>query len=74
MKRETITISVGPDMKRYILKRASEEFDSVSSYIRKLVRTDNYYHRELVKKRNRNAGSSNSRAPILWGDELSKRP
>lgn len=42
MKRETITISVKPDMKKYILKRGSTDFESVSDYIRSLVRKDNY--------------------------------
>ncbi len=53
MKRETITISVRPDLKRYILRRAAADFDSVSAYIRKLVMADNYLQRELAKDRNR---------------------
>lgn len=74
MKRETITISVGPLMKKFILRRASDEFNSVSQYIRKLVRDDNYWQRELTKERNRAAGSSVPRAPIPWGNGPSKRP
>jgi Arc/MetJ-type ribon-helix-helix transcriptional regulator len=73
MKRETITISVGPEMKKYILRRASAEFNSVSQYIRKLVRSDNYFQREVTKARNIAAGKV-SRAPIPWGNAPSRRP
>lgn len=51
--RETTTISIKPDLKKVILKRAEAEFDSVSKYIRKLVLADGYRLREMEKKRNR---------------------
>lgn len=51
MKRETITISVGHGMKGFILRRASSDFRSVSEYIRHLVSRDDYYLRDLSRKR-----------------------
>ena len=45
MKRETITISVPPRMKRYIMALGSSEFGSVSEYIRKLIRQDQNFRR-----------------------------
>lgn len=70
MKRETITISVGPDMKNYIQRRAAADFESVSQYIRKLVLRDNYHQRELAKDQNRSA----ARPPAPWSNAFARRP
>ncbi len=70
MKRETITISVSPDMKNYIQRRAAADFESVSQYIRKLVLSDNYRQRELSKDQNRSA----DRAPAPWSNAFARRP
>lgn len=39
-------------MKKFILKRSTTEFESVSQYIRKLILADSYRLRELEKERN----------------------
>lgn len=74
MRRETITISIGPDMKKFILRRASTDFKSVSDYIRSLVLRDNYRERELKKIRDQDAARTSPQALVSWGQALSRRP
>lgn len=74
MKRATITISITPGMKQYALRRAAEEFASVSDYFRVLVRRDNYIQRELTKYRNQDKERNSRELRASGGSERHERP
>jgi len=74
MKRATITISITPGMKQFVLRRAADEFASVSDYFRELVQRDNYFQRQVTKYRNRDKERNSRELRASIGKEPSARP